>query len=77
MEVPPQASSVVMRALAKDPAKAVLRAAYNDPQASEWLSSRAKIPAILLPFTVGGSEKAKDLFSLYDDTLARRLAVQR
>jgi zinc/manganese transport system substrate-binding protein len=31
----------------------------------------------MLPFTVGGSEKAKDLFGLYDDTLARLLAVAR
>jgi zinc/manganese transport system substrate-binding protein len=31
----------------------------------------------MLPFTVGGSDKAKDLFSLYDDTLARLLAVPR
>jgi len=77
--LPPTTSSLgdLLARLAKDPAKAVLRAAYNDPQASEWLSSRAKIPAVMLPFTVGGSDKAKDLFTLYDDTLARLLAVPR
>lgn len=69
--------SDLLSRLGKDPAKAVVRAAYNDPQASEWLSSRAKIPAVLLPFTVGGTDRAKDLFSLYDDTLARLLAVPR
>jgi zinc/manganese transport system substrate-binding protein len=63
--------------LAQDPAKVILRAAYNDPQASEWLSARAKIPAVMLPFTVGGTDKAKDLFGLYDDTLARLLAVSK
>lgn len=67
----------LLAGLATDPAKAVLRAAYNDPQASEWLSARAKMPAVMLPFTVGGSDKAKDLFGLFDDTLARLLAVQR
>ena len=30
-----------------------------------------------LSFTVGGSDAAKDLFSLYDDTIARLLAVPR
>lgn len=77
--LPPTTShlSGLLERLAKDPAKAVLRAAYNDPQASEWLSARAKIPAVMLPFTVGGSDRAKDLFSLYDDTLARLLAVTK
>ena len=75
--LPPTTShlSDLLSRLGKDPAKAVVRAAYNDPQAAEWLSARAKIPAVMLPFTVGGSDKAKDLFSLYDDTLARLLAV--
>ena len=77
--LPPTTShlSDLLSRLGKDPAKAVVRAAYNDPQASEWLSTRAKIPAVMLPFTVGGSDKAKDLFSLYDDTLARLLAVAK
>jgi zinc/manganese transport system substrate-binding protein len=77
--LPPTTShlSDLLSRLGKDPAKAVLRAAYNDPQAAEWLSTRAKIPAVMLPFTVGGSDKAKDLFSLYEDTLARLLAVPR
>jgi zinc/manganese transport system substrate-binding protein len=30
---------------------------------------------VQLPFTVGGSDKAKDLFGLFDDTLARLLAA--
>jgi zinc/manganese transport system substrate-binding protein len=53
----------------------VVRAAYNDARPSEWLAQRAGIPAVMLPYTVGGSEKAKDLFGLYDDTLARLLAI--
>lgn len=63
--------------LAKNPARAVTRSAYNEPRAAEWLSERAKIPVVTLPFTVGGTDKAKDLFSLYDDTVARLLAVLR
>lgn len=63
--------------LAADPAKAVVRAAYNDARPGEWLAERAKIPLVTMPYTVGGSEKAKDLFGLFDDTLARLLAAAK
>ena len=77
--VPPTAShlSELLTNLGRDPAKAVVRAAYADPRAAQWLSERAKIPALMLPFTVGGSERAKDLYGLFDDTLSRLLAVQQ
>jgi zinc/manganese transport system substrate-binding protein len=77
--LPPTVShlSNLLSRLGRDPAKAVVRSAYSDPQAAEWLSARAKIPAVTLPFTVGGSDKAKDLFGLYDDTLSRLLAVNK
>jgi zinc/manganese transport system substrate-binding protein len=63
--------------LKRTPAKAVVRSAYTDPRAAEWLAQRAAIPAVTLPYTVGGTEQAKDLFSLYEDTLARLLAIVR
>ena len=63
--------------LAKDPAKIVVRSAYNDPRAGEWLSERAKIPSVMLPFMVGGTDKAKDLFGLFDDTIARLLQAAK
>ena len=63
--------------LAADPAKAVVRAAYNDARPGEWLAERAKIPLVTVAFTVGGNDKAKDLFGLFDDTLARLLAVMK
>jgi len=53
----------------------VISAAYQDPKPSEWLSRNAGIPMVRLPFTVGGSEVAKDLVGLFDDTLARLLAA--
>lgn len=58
-----------------EPAKVIVYMAYNNPQAAEFLSARTRIPAVMLPFTIGGSEQAKDLFSLFDDTLARLLAA--
>jgi zinc/manganese transport system substrate-binding protein len=77
--LPPTAShlSELLARLQKNPAKVVVRAAYNEPRAAEWLSENAKIPAVALPFTVGGTDKAKDLFGLFDDTLARLLAVAK
>ncbi len=59
------------------PAKMVLRAAYQDGRASQWMAEHAHIPAVVLPFTVGGSEQAKDLFSLFDDTIQRLLAASK
>jgi zinc/manganese transport system substrate-binding protein len=52
-----------------------LRSAYHAPRASEWLAARTGIPAVELPYTVGGSEQATDLFALYEDTLARLKAA--
>jgi zinc/manganese transport system substrate-binding protein len=51
----------------------VLRAAYQSDRASLWIAERAKINAVTLPFTVGGTDGAKDLYGLYDDTVQRLL----
>ena len=59
----------------REPAKAVVYSAYNSPQAAEFLAARTGIPATMLPYTVGGSERAKDLFGLFDDTLDRLAKV--
>ena len=59
----------------RNPAKAVIYSPYNDPRAAEFLSQRANIPSVMLPFTVGGTDKAKDLFGLFDDTIERLLAT--
>lgn len=69
--------SELLAGLGQNPAKAVVRSAYNDPRAAEWLAQRAGIPSVLVPYTVGGTEAAKDLFGLYEDTLARLLAATK
>jgi zinc/manganese transport system substrate-binding protein len=56
---------------------AIISAAYQDPKAGEWLSGRTGVPAVVLPFTVGGDDKATDLFTFYDDTIDRLLAVAK
>jgi zinc/manganese transport system substrate-binding protein len=49
----------------------IVRTPYDSPRPGEWLAERAGIPLATLPFTVGGSERARDLFGLFDDTIAR------
>jgi len=64
----------VLAQLQQTPARMVLRAAYQNPRSSEWIAERAKITAVMLPYTVGGTSSATDLFTLFDDTIQRLLA---
>lgn len=69
--------SELLAQLQRQPAKMVLRAAYQDGRASQWLADHARIPAVVLPFSVGGNDKAKDLFGLFDDTVQRLLDANK
>ncbi len=73
--VPPSSGYLaeVLQKLQATPAKFVIRAAYEDDRPSAFISEHANIPAVTLPFTVGGTDGAKDLFSLYEDTITRML----
>ena len=63
----------VLETVQRQPAKMVLRAAYLGDRPAQWLAERAKIAVVTLPFTVGGTDDAKDLFGLYDATIQRLL----
>jgi len=65
--------SEVLQTIQRQPVKMVIRAAYQSDRASQWIAERAKINVVVLPFTVGGDDVAKDLFSLFDDTIRRLL----
>jgi zinc/manganese transport system substrate-binding protein len=65
--------SAVLQQLQTQPAKVLIRAAYSDGRGAQWLAERAHIPVAVLPFTVGGSDRAKDLFGLFDDTVEQLL----
>ncbi|MDZ7595504.1 MAG: zinc ABC transporter substrate-binding protein [Thiobacillus sp.] len=73
--VEPSASHLarVAAQLQATPAQMVLRAAYQSPRPADWLANRTGIPALALPYTVGGNERAQDLFGLFDDTLDQLL----
>ena len=64
----------VLGELQQHPARMVIRAAYQNERPSEWIAERAHIPAVDLPFTVGGTPQATDLFTMFDDTIQRLLA---
>jgi zinc/manganese transport system substrate-binding protein len=63
----------VLNTLKQQPAKMVVRAAYQSDRASQWIAERAKLNMVALPFTVGGTEQASSLKGLFDDTVARLL----
>jgi zinc/manganese transport system substrate-binding protein len=77
--VPPSAGYLaqVVDTLQKEPVKFVIRAAYEDDRPSKFIAEKVHIPAVLLPFTVGGTDQAKTLFGLYDDTINRLLAATK
>jgi zinc/manganese transport system substrate-binding protein len=77
--VPPSAgylAELVSRLSANRP-KMILRNAYNDPKAADWLANKIGVPVVTLPFSVGGTPEAKDLFGLFDDTLRRLQAATK
>jgi len=71
---PSQLAELVER-MKREPARLIVYSAYNDARAAEFLSERARIPVQMLPYTVGGSPRAKDLFGLFEDTVERLLAA--
>ena len=70
--VPPTSShlSAILKRLQREPAKAIIRAPFKSSRAADWLHDRTAIPVLVLPYTVGGTPQAKDLFGLFDSTLA-------
>ena len=75
--VPPSAGYLaeLVTKLSAAPPRIILRNAYNDPKAVEWLSGKINVPVVTLPFSVGGTPEAKDLFGLFDDTVNRLLGM--
>ena len=51
----------------------ILSAEYLNQNAAKWFSERAKLPLVILPFTVGGNAQSKTLEAYFDDTIERML----
>ncbi len=69
--------STVLATLNAKPARMILRAAYNDDRAAVWLAGRTQLPVVTLAYTVGGNEQAKNLFSLFDDTIQKLMSAKK
>ncbi len=76
--VPPTSAHLaeVLEKMKTQPARAVIRAPYQDQRPVEWLHEHTGIPMLELPFTVGGNPQAGDLFGLFDSTVQLLLGVQ-
>ena len=78
--VPPTSGHLaeLLETLKVTPAKAVIRAPYQDARPSEWLSKEVPgLAMIELPYTVGGSAQATDLFGLFDASIALLLGARQ
>ena len=73
--VPPSGAQLqnVLAIVKAQPVKAVVYSSYEDARGSQWLSEQAHIPAVQLPFSVGGAPGADDLFGFYDVLITRLL----
>jgi len=69
--IPPSTAYLgkVLESLQHQSANAILVANYQSPQPAKWLQQRTGIPIITLPYTIGGSDEANNLFRLFDVTL--------
>jgi zinc/manganese transport system substrate-binding protein len=73
----PPGSAYIAELLGKIPslkAKMIVYAAYEDPKPSQFVAEKSHLPAVMLPFTVGGDDAAKDIIGFYQDTVNRLLA---
>lgn len=73
--LPPAAGHIaaLKAQLAEKPVRVVIYASYQDGRAAEWLARQNDLPLLMLPFTVGGSEQAQSLTTLFDDILEQLL----
>jgi len=74
--IPPSSRylSQLLSQMERSPADMIIYASYQDDSPAKWLSGRSCIPVVKLPISVGGSDAATDLFSVYDDLIDRMLA---
>jgi len=62
-------------ALASKSATMIVHTTYQNSRAANRLSQMTNIPVVELPYTVGGDEQVKDLFSLFDVTIQKLTGV--
>lgn len=61
--------AALLEQLTPNPPAGVIRTPYENEKPSQWLADRLGIAQIELPFTIGGTSRSTDLFTLYDETI--------
>lgn len=71
--VPPSSAHLAQLAaqMKATPVRGIIHATHDEQKAVTWLARAGNSCALELPYTVGGSARAVDLPSFYDDLLAR------
>lgn len=66
--IPPTTSHLesLLQQLKAKRADLIIRTPYEPDHASKWLSEKTGIPAVVLPYTIGGDVESGNLFSLFD-----------
>jgi zinc/manganese transport system substrate-binding protein len=77
--IPPSGAHLarLLEQFADNPPVAVIRTPYANEKPSAWLAERLKVTPLELPYTVGGTEAASDLFRLFDVTLSALEEIRR
>lgn len=77
--VPPTAGhlSSLVSQFSDGGASMIIHAPYQSEKSARWLSEITGIPYIMLPLSVGGSDKATNLYSLFDDIVERLMSTQK
>ncbi len=70
---PPAHLTRIVDVIAQQKARFVANGVYEDAKSAAFVAERAKVPLLRLAFTVGGTDSAKDLISLFDDMIAQML----
>ena len=56
---------------------AIIHTPYQNPRAAQRLGQISSVPVIELPYTIGGDDKAQDLFGLFNVTIHKLLSVSK
>ena len=69
--IPPSAKHLakIVAIVEENPPIAIIRTPFDAKSPGDWVSSKTGTPVITLPFTVGGSPEATDLYKVYDASI--------
>lgn len=62
--------SELVQSVVNNKVKLIAIAPFENPKPAKWLSEKTGVPYVVLPYTVGGNEKATDLFTLFDYSIS-------